>query len=567
MTQGIYSFPGIVFPKHAIYSQSHGTDPDRIALTFVAQEANIAAGGTCIFFMDGTAITLPQCKVDQGSFEFNEAGFKERAILFDRRWMWWQVEKRSFHWNEVLEDGQNIRPVTEKTPQDILIQLFEWCGEGTVNVAAVPNLVRPEVVGDCKDPAAAINDLCDMLGCRVILGYGSATVSVVPINSGAALPNDGTVSRVSIGWNPPEVPQYVEVRFDPTVYQTRFVTEPVGMDTEANDYEIKLLDDLSYTPAEGWAAYANVEQFADLSTTEEQVLAERSVWRWFRIQDGNFTGVTGIPGYEHPETASTTVEHQFQVLPLFSTRASTDLVAQVLQMHYPRIWGEIWVDSSKQSQEKNDGVPDGENTTRDEPIALRFSVDNNNGILMFDREIRKNDAGTNVDPSLVVEIAHHVRNADTWEKDCYTKLVEVDPNGFGTVTVCIHDQRVVIGEYNTDHELTGFSDNTADLDTKAEEFVDAYKTQLAAYEQYVVTYNRLRLDIKPSGKISQVTHIVSDTGHGCVTVGGQHMEWDTGAKTYRQKRRVRAIDAVHSSIGRALRLQKKGPPRDTSIVR
>lgn len=544
MTQGTYTFAGITNPKTGVYSQSHGTEPDRIKLTFVAQSAAIAAGGTVTFSFDGNDVNLPNCKVDQGAFQFSEAGFTEEAVLFDRRWQWKHYEKVSLHFNELLPDNKTIRPSTVKTPQEILTFLFDAIGETDADVSLVPNAARPEIAAECRDVVDLIDEMCDALGCRLILGYGGDAVTVVPINNGDALPDDDTVARVSASWNPPEVPRYIQVRFAPTIYQSRFTTEPVGMEVSANDFEVKPIGSLSYEPTETWADYANLESFADLSA-EAQVLARSTVYRWFRILDGPYT----IPGYVHPVTGSLSIPNRFQILPISRFRAQRFIVGDEVQRLPAGIWGAIYIDDNNDDLlvSPNPGV----NTDRDQELPLKpgsFSIDEASGILMLDQVARGLVAQQNVDPEIVIEVAHGVRNADTWELDSYFKTIEINPGGYGTVTLCAEDHRVVIGQYSSDHVLTGSSDNVAELDAKATQIVTDYTEQLTARESYVVTYNKLRHDIKPTGKIYQVTHVVGDST-GAFTIGGQHIEWDTGAKSYLEKKRTRTIDRarrIHS---------------------
>lgn len=526
MPQGTYAFAGIVDPKTGIYSQSYGTEPDRIVLTFVNQVANIAAGGDVTFSYDGSSIVVTDCKVDQGVFDFSTDGFNEKAILFDRRWRWKLVKKISVHWNEQIPSATNtVRPVTEKTPQQMLTYLFGLLGE-TVVVTGVPNVSRPEVFADCVDVVDVIDDLVDRLGCRVILGYGATSVSVVEINSGAALPNDGSVSRLSVSWNPPEIPRHVEVVFAPTIYQTRFLTEPVGVEP-VSPFEILPIPSLSYTPTETWAAYSNILTFDDLADDESQA-ARRSVWKWFRVEDGPYT----IPGY------GGTVDERFQILPLRKHRAVYDQNGENSQVANPGVWGEVYVDDNPDLQVAQPGS--GVNTTKDEELPLNFDVDQDNGILQFSRPIRKVASEENADPGLIVEISHHVRNPVTFEKDRYKKEVEIDPAGSGYISICVNVPRISVGTYSTAHALTGSTNNETDLDLIAAAVVAEFVRNLTAYESYVVQYNYLRADISPSGKISQVTLMVSDV-LGATTVCGQHMEWDTGAKTYVEKRRDRNV--------------------------
>jgi len=565
MPQGTYTFSGITDPKKGIYSQSHGTEPDRIELWFTWQTANISTGGTVTLSYDGNDIVLPNCKVDQGVFSFNDEGFIERAILFDRRWRWRQYEKISLHFNESMPDGKSHRAITEKTPRAMLSALFDLIGEGTADVSLVPNSSRPELAVDCADVVDVIDDLCERLGCRVILGYDTDVVVVVPIGNGSALPNDSTVSRISVGWDPPEVPKDVQVRFGDTIYQTRFDTEPVGRDTAANNNEILPVDALSYAPTETWANYGGMPLFEDLATDEEIQLARETVWRWFRIVDGPYNAATKIPGYIHPKTSTESVANRFQVLPISSHRAERYTSGEETQLLPARIWGYVYVDA-----DDNDGfagVAPGLSTDRESELPIEFRVNPANGTIVFPKIVREVSGGATVDPDLVIEVAHTVRNETTWEKDSYQVTSEISSGGTGIVTICASEQRVVIGTYDIDHNLTGFTDNTVELDAVAAQIISDYTASLVAYESYVIHYNILKTTIKPTGKIHQVTHVVSDTGHGAITVAGQFMEWDVGAKTYIEKRRANITKDAHQTLRLLKTKILKESVRDTPVVR
>lgn len=538
MVQGIYNFPGINHPKKGVYSQSYGTEPDRISLEFTFQNANIAAGGTVTFSYGGTDISLPDCKVDQGDFEFDDNGRIEKVILFDRRWRWRLVPKVSFHFNEYLASG--IREVTERTPQEILSYLFNLIGESSVDLSAIPNTSKPEMFAKCKAPVDLIDDLVDLIGCRVILGYGSDPVSVVPINHGDALPDDQTVNRVSVSWNPPEVPAAIQIRFSETIYQSRFLTEPVGMDTVDRDSEILPIDDLSYEPNFTWRKVADIDGFNDLDGEDAQN-ARQTVYRWYRIVDGPYE----IPGYSDPVSGSSSVEERFQVLPL--RRSGVEQVRTEGQPQFvpAKIWGEVYVEDAFDNSFPTPAS--GMNTTRELDLPIDFSIDQVNGIVKFKRPIIKRDGIENGDPGIVLEVAHSIRNENTWETDSYERTVDINGGGTGTVTICIPVSRVVINSYTEDHEPSDFQDNVDQLNAMADSIAADYASRLAAYESYIVTYNRLRTDIKPTGKIAQVTTVVDDT-MGATTVAGQHVEWDLGAKTYVEKRRIRANEASGVAI-------------------
>ena len=76
-------------------------------------------------------------------------------------------------------DTSKIRPGTEKKPQALATLCLQAMGEDDYDVSALPNDARPEIDWSYQNPAEALQQLCDKLGCRVT--YVVDTDSVKPV--------------------------------------------------------------------------------------------------------------------------------------------------------------------------------------------------------------------------------------------------------------------------------------------------------------------------------------------------------------------------------------------------
>jgi hypothetical protein len=227
--------------------------------------------------------------------------------------------------------------MSSRMPTDADIRV-EAMGEDDYDTDQMPQLLRPEVHWDHANPAQALAELADGLGCRVVLGLDNI-VHIVPTGIGDALPTDpDKVIQPSLTINPPVMPDELMVVCGPTRYQIDVMLEPVGRDL---DGQWKPVDQLSYTPVmtvagkkvKGWqyenlSAPTNVgNQFGNAAW----IAAVNTVGKCYRIAFAPL-GVDGkplkVPGYNG------TVGTRYQILPIedeqVQTFLFTDIVPQVI---------------------------------------------------------------------------------------------------------------------------------------------------------------------------------------------------------------------------------------------
>ena len=216
---------------------------------------------------------------------------------------------------------------TERTPQELAALYLDAMGESGYDVSALPNDSRPAVEHDFDNPAEALADLCDSLGCRVVLRLDN-TVAIVQVGVGADLPAS-LLLEDSATPNPPEMPDNIAVVCGPSVYQVDFPLEAVGLDVatlaggESNE-TIQPIDELSYTPVGGWSV-ADLPYLLNVGTAAGEAdvtglrsLATKSVFRYYRIMMP-----VNVPGYD--DAADGLVTKLEQILPLIEEQAATGL--------------------------------------------------------------------------------------------------------------------------------------------------------------------------------------------------------------------------------------------------
>src|SRR5207253_2673133 len=103
-------------------------------------------------------------------------------------------------------------------------------GEPDYDASSLPNESRPEVHWSFDNPAECLSQLCESLGCRIVLGLLDNKVRVVRLGVGQALPEQGA-SFISAGIDPPEAPSSLVLVGGPTKFQGFLELEAVGLDS------------------------------------------------------------------------------------------------------------------------------------------------------------------------------------------------------------------------------------------------------------------------------------------------------------------------------------------------
>jgi len=304
--QGLMRYPGITSIKQGSYILSHGIEPGAFTLTFPAQKNFAVKFGAVQLTYGGDTITWPDCRMDLASLKSSSSGQMMTVRILDRRWRW-QFGEISGSYNYRGPDG-TIEAKSEKTPQELAKLLLKAMGETRFDVNQLPNNVFPQVEWDYSNPAEELANLCDSLGCRVVLRLDN-TVRICMLGTGAELPT-GYVTGGGYGFDPQEMPDSIKIVCAPTQFQCRLTLEAVGQDLDGfleaeADSKIVPIDDLSYNPmgqgvANGWAGQ-NPDSFQALIGGNQlsariRAQAFRTVFRWYRVKDFPNGGLE-LPGY------------------------------------------------------------------------------------------------------------------------------------------------------------------------------------------------------------------------------------------------------------------------------
>lgn len=264
---------------------AHGVTPSAAVIEIAPQAEFPAPVGDLVFTFRDVDIPFRDCKVNVASFARNSRGLIWALQILDRRWKWAE-HTISGSYNVRLED-ETVDMDTEKTPRELATMLLKAMGEVAFDVSVLPNDTRPLVEWAYENCGRALEQLCDSLGCRVVLQL-NGRVKICRLGEGAELPDLPAMSDDSGSLDPPEVPDRLRVVFGPTQLQALMICRAVGQDTNG---EIKPIDNLSFRPAGGWSTsipgrYLNLSDVdptgAGNINNSPRKLAERTVWRWYQ---------------------------------------------------------------------------------------------------------------------------------------------------------------------------------------------------------------------------------------------------------------------------------------------
>ena len=285
--QGLFTFPGLNSIRSGSFTLSHGISPSAAVIEITPQNNFAVQGGPLEITYGATAISFPDCRLDMASLTVGTDGRTWSLRVLDRRWKW-EFGHVSGSYNLRKPSG-HINPATEKSPRELAYMLLRAMGEAQFDVQQIPNETRPLVEWSYDNPAEQLQQLCDTLGCRVVLGIDNK-VRICRLGNGANLPTD-KVSTAGYGFDPPEMPDSLLFVAAPTKYQMKFVLEAVGLD---KDGTVKLIKDLSYNPLGvgeeyGWANQQpdvlSALRGADTLAHRIHTLALSTVFHWYRIKE------------------------------------------------------------------------------------------------------------------------------------------------------------------------------------------------------------------------------------------------------------------------------------------
>jgi hypothetical protein len=288
--QGLITYPGLTTFKSAEYTASHGIAPG-VCTMELPQELvdDLAPVGDLTFRYGDAYVTLSSCVVDLGNTERGGGGYISRLQIYDRRWAW-KFGAISGHYNLPapgvptsggVDLGYNfsqslVRADTMQSAQQLAVLCLQAMGETVYDVSALPDNVMPETHWSHENPAHALEQLCESLGCRVVLDLDNNGVRIVVVGEGADLP-DGPIQWASSSVAPQQSPSSLLFVGGQTVQQGFIPLTAVGRDTSG---AIVPIDQLNYAPPNGWIS--EPVKFPSVTTEPARTYAEESVYRWWQ---------------------------------------------------------------------------------------------------------------------------------------------------------------------------------------------------------------------------------------------------------------------------------------------
>lgn len=509
---------------------AHGISPSICTLEFEPQTISSTTGTLTFNYHDGSAQSqaFADCIIDQASIRASSSGFIETARIFDRRYKW-KFGDISGRYNVRLAD-YSIKDGTEKTPQELATLLLTAMGETGYSVTDLPNDTRPEVNWDFANPASELQNLCDLLGCRIVLGLDD-DVDIRVLGTGSTLPSSPAPLDPSDTIDPPELPTNIKVVCGPTLYEAMFELEAVGEET---DGKIEVINDLSYKPSGGWGDTLP-EYFTSLSSSA-RTLATKSVFKWYRIKntvgDANFS----IPGYDDNPVDRDQIIFSDQIV----SYVTDDDGIKVPEK--PKLYGEWW-----------DGDFSYTNTDADSEFNGGFTVNQERGTVEFSEPIYGLDDDKKVEAAtLYLRIAVNVIDGTTSQTDKYTYDYATSGT-LGTKDDIVRKDEIIRQVIQPYAYSSGWAKDgsTTDNDTEVDDDADYYAVaRLVEYEvtnASSATYPAgIVPSITPDGAIQQLSFNYS--GSGFTMAASRNTESNPTSLSYKERRRRIETEATKAAV-------------------
>lgn len=520
------TFPGLSQITRWSFTLAHGISPSLATIDVVPQGPLPAGVGDLVIPTTSGPVVFRDCAIDRASIRRSAEGWIVSVGLHDRRWRW-QYGSITGWYNIPAADGQ-VEPATSQSPRQLAARLLTALGETGFVVDGLPEGPRPEVCWDHASPAVELDRLCELLGCRVVLGLDNR-IALCRVGVGAPLPALGVERRWTVGVDPPVRPGEIEVVGSPTLFQTRFRLEAVG---EERNGALVPIESLSYRPAAGWGSAPPL--FGNVTSLADRQRAQRSVFRWYRIRctaPDNSDGVFRIPGCD------VAVSALWQLLPLRPGLLQVETNAGGFPQPRSAVVEGRWYP----------GGADGQNHSESRRLARGWRLDRQRGVIELDEPLVLRDASQRCEPAeLYLTVAHAVRRSDDRQPVRYLRRRPVagSPPGAGVWSVRRDElQELVLGAPLTEsggptQNSATPQRNTADLHLRADPLASALEQGLVPASTADVEYVGLQA-VGVDGAIQQVQW--SEGPEGAVTRASRNSEFATRLRPHAHRRLWRRL--------------------------
>jgi hypothetical protein len=514
--QGLVSLAGINAPKGAVYTQTLGVHPDRIAIRAIPQLTPLPTYGTIYFLFNGGTLALPGCYFDEARIYASAAdGFYLSAIYLDRRERWRFAPPISGYYNTYRAGTQVV--TKKKHLRDLVTLLLNQMGEASPDVSSLSTSIYPEVRWECESCVDALGKLLREWGFSLSLGFGTENVKIVQMGVGSTASIEYAMMASSTV-DPKVRPQYVRTCFGPSLAQARFKLEPVAREADGTWVAA---NSASYKPTAGWEKEAphRLPTVADVSSQETYNCAVSSVYRAYRIV-AFANNTLNLPD------GSGSLSSIQQCLPLYNRLLDDESIRSDGSQIPFRIYGKRFIPAESGGQPAKDTIT----TIDDEIVGEKVFLDGENGLIVFENPQYYTNAGDYKFADLYLEASFGIVNATGNYPTHYEKDVLFDAAGLGYHSVKYPEleARTVI-TYTTNQTVSGSSTNQAALDAVAALIASSVSAQYTTTASQMIVYCMPIFMLRCDGIIHQVQHVISDgTKHaGSYSTVSLNMEFDS----------------------------------------
>lgn len=588
---GQASWPGCLDFISCSYSYGHGTAPGVVSLVVCERDMKLAATYGDLKIFDGTnELILKDCKLS----DVSAAGAGRYTLsIFDRRWKW---EFPSITGQYNRRDNKNkLIPWQIQTLQHLVLFCKRAMGENedTGDMPEVEEDDLPAVDWVFANAAQALTELAESFGCRVVFRPWENDTVICTAGIGADLPDldyESYTPEIDL----PEKPSKLAIIGGEIAYTCAFALEAVGIEPWG---EIKPIDELSYTPADGWGTspppyFPNLTvpdinpgvgvffpgiKIARLTAAEYRALAKSCVYKWYRITLNPLAGVKfqqpSLEGREFKDSEPIPggggarqqihADRYFKLLGGILTTKRDDLGTTIVDP--PRVHGVF-----------NRGAANyWTNTAKTESVTEGITIDSERGLVKFDRymfrlnptastlalAIFANAAGGSIDPyrvgaaELVLVCSCSVRDSITHQFERTQRLRVLDaPEGM-TKEKIIHREEIQLIKYAefdpSTWQVKATADNSEEVNAAANRYLDGAEKEYQFVQSATRKYAGI-LPVNPDGALQQFTYEVGGGGPPTTTISrnSEHVSWMPSYHAQRGGQRAKIIiDMVPQPAG------------------
>lgn len=577
LNQGYFSYPGIVQWEEVSFTDLSGISPSICNVRMYPQDDLPDAEGDITFaYYDQRfgqqTIVIKNCRIDVASYERNSGGKIINVRILDERWGW-RYGGITGRYN-YRNPNNWVDPGHEKTPRELATMCFKAMGfNGKLNydVSDLPNDARPDINWDSSNPAQELAKLCDDLGCRIVPIRSTNTWKICVTGNGRqSLPNQWPYNDAGDGFDPAELPDFIQVVTGEKRFQVWLPLNPIGR--EINDLSLNSLYNLSYAPSpnDSSCAYGfgrepermtNVSRvrsvLPDGSKVSPQELAQQSVFKMWQIKNDGSNPV--IPGYSNQVIDAKQVILSNELVDIW-----TDFTGKE-HARAAYIVGSFYKNFAPPAENGNCGFPtridqqgDHYQESPEDPVGFSISVNELDSLLTVINTSKAmtylgtdaNNRPAHTAAYLYLCCAVMVRDPDTWQPARYHYFQQVGHGSDGTFCMVIQRDDITPWyktEYYTDSgvppdiSVAQVENNEDEVKKQCQYYADAYAKTLETVINSTRTYYGL-FPIDMDGTTFQVSYRIAKDGASTIASLGTEHDFDIPDYWTRRMR-----DATHSA--------------------